>query len=309
MHPGHQHEPTRAHQRRALVWVLVVNALYTAIEIVAGLAFDSLALLADAAHMATDVAALGVALFAHRLVERPVSERHSYGLVRAEVLGASINALLLMAASVWIVVEAAGRIGSPADVDGAGAVVVATIGLAVNLVSALVLSRSAGQSLNMRGALLHMVADAVGSVGAIAAGVIVVVWSADRADPIVSVGIAALVAWSAWRLLKEATHVLLEGTPAGVDPGAVVGALRDDVDVEEVHHVHLWSLASDVPALSAHVVLKGEMTLHEAQLHGERLKRLLRERFRIDHSTLELECHACDPPVDVVVTAETEGSS
>ncbi|HEX7443164.1 MAG TPA: cation diffusion facilitator family transporter, partial [Acidimicrobiales bacterium] len=172
----------------------------------------------------------------------------------------------------------------------------ASLGLVVNLVSAAVLVRAQGDSLNMHGAVLHMAADAAGSIGAMVAGVAVVVWGANWVDPFVSILIAGLVLWSAWTLLRDTSNVLLEGSPRGIDPDDVRGALADQPTVEAVHHVHLWSLASDEPALSAHVVLAGEVTLHQAQERGDDLKAMLVERFGIGHSTLELECHACDGP-------------
>ena len=186
-------------------------------------------------------------------------------------------------------------------------ILVASIGLAVNLGSAGVLLRAEGHSLNMRGAFLHMAADAAGSVAAIVAGVAVVVLGRRPGSTrSASIFIALLVLWSAWGLLRDTTNVLLEGTPKGIDPDEVRAALEADPAVEAVHHVHLWSVASDEPALSAHVVLEGEVTLHEAQQRGDELKAMLAERFAIDHATLEFECHACDevlPPSHTALIA------
>jgi cobalt-zinc-cadmium efflux system protein len=297
---GHDHHRavSRMTQRRALWISLVANAGFMVAEVAGGLAFHSLALLADAAHMLSDVAGLAIALVAHRLVDRRATARHSYGLQRAEVLGALVNGLTLLAVAAWIIVEALRRIGEPADVVGRGLLVVATLGLAVNLGSAVLLARAQGHSLNMRGAFVHMAVDAAGSVAAIAAGVAVIGWQANWVDPLASILIALLVVWSAWGLLRDTVQVLLEGTPRGMDPGTVEDALAADDAVEAVHHLHLWNLASDTPALSAHVVLRGEVTLHDAQVNGDRLKTLLDERFGIAHATLELECHPCDPAPD-----------
>jgi cobalt-zinc-cadmium efflux system protein len=296
-HAGHGHTPgiDRDAQRRALRVALVANAGFLVVEVVAGLATHSLALLADAAHMASDVIALVIALVAQALLARPATDRHSYGLQRAEVLGAQANGIGLVVVAAWIVVTAVQRLGSPADVHGGALLVVAALGLVVNLGSVVVLQRAAGDSLNMRGAVLHMGLDAAGSVAAMIAGV-AALGGADRVDPAVSIVVAALVLWSAWGLLRSTAHVLLEGTPRGVDPDAVADALLAEAGVEAVHHLHVWSLASDVPALSAHVVLEGEQTLHEAQAAGGRLKELLDHRFGITHATLELECHPCDDP-------------
>jgi cobalt-zinc-cadmium efflux system protein len=295
--PAHSHV-TRSTQRRALWISLVANGVFMVVEFFGGLVFQSLALIADAAHMLSDVAGLSVALVAQHLVDRRATARHSYGLQRAEVLGAQANGLALLVVAAWVIYEAVRRIGDPADVAGGGLLVVATIGLVVNVVSAVLLARAQGRSLNMRGAFVHMTMDAAGSVAAMVAGISVVVWNADWVDPVASILIAVLVLWSAWGLLRDTAHVLLEGTPRGLDPASVEATLAADDEVEAVHHLHLWNLASDVPAMSAHVVLRGEVSLHDAQTSGDRLKALLERRFGITHTTLELECHPCDPAPD-----------
>jgi cobalt-zinc-cadmium efflux system protein len=292
---GHDHGSERTIQRRALWVALIANGGFLLAEVAGGVAFGSLALLADAAHMLSDVAGLAIALIAQRLLDRPATARHSFGLQRAEVLGAQANALALLAVSGWIVFEAIRRVGDPVEVDGGGLLVVAILGLAVNVASAIILHRAQGRSLNMRGAFMHMVVDAAGSAGAIVTAIAVLGWNANWADPVMSILIAALVLWSAWTLLRGTIHVLLEGTPSGVLPDDVEAALIADDDVEAVHHLHVWTIASDVPALSAHVVLTGERTLHDAQEATARLKDLLEERFGIEHATLELECHPCAP--------------
>jgi cobalt-zinc-cadmium efflux system protein len=291
--PGH-------HGRsRALGIALAANLALLAAEVAGGIAFGSLALLADAGHMLSDVVALAIALLAQRLVLAPASARLTYGFQRAEVLGALANGVTLVAIAIWILFEAARRLGDVHDVSGVGVLLVASLGLVVNAGSALLLSRVGGRSLNMRGAWLHMAADAAGSLGAIAAGVAVVVWDASWVDPLVSMLIALLVLWSSWGLLRATAYVLLEGTPPGMDTAEIERALAADPSVDAVHHLHIWSLASDVPALSAHVVLAGEVSLHEAQLRGEHLKSMLEERFGVGHATLELECHECDPRLEI----------
>jgi cobalt-zinc-cadmium efflux system protein len=294
-HDGHGHAGPGT-QRRALWVALLANAGFLVVEVVGGLAFHSLALLADATHMLSDVVGLGVALIAQRLAQRPASAAHSYGMQRAEVLGAQANGIALLAVAAWIIYESVHRLGNRVHVDGAGLLLVATAGLAVNVGSAVVLRRSQGRSLNMRGAFAHMVADAAASVGAIAAGVAVVAWDVTWADPAVSLLLSGLVIWAGWGLLRDTTHVLLEGVPKGLDPTSVTDSLSEDPEVELVHHLHLWNLASDVPALSAHVVLRGEPSLHEAQASGDRLRTMLAARFGVEHATLELECHPCDDP-------------
>lgn len=299
--PGHPHgigtsaDPNlRVRQRRVLWWVLAANGGFMIVEIIAGLAFGSLALVADATHMGSDVIGLGLALVAQTLLARPSSASHSYGWTRAEVLGAQANAVVLLATTGWIVYEAAGRLGAGGEhVDGLGLLVVALVGLGVNLGSAVALARTRGTSLNMRGALVHMALDAAGSVAAMIAGLAVLVLGAEWVDAAVSMLIAGLVLWSAWGLLREATRVLLEATPRGLDPDAVSSAIAGEPGVTAVHHLHLWSLASDIPALSVHVVVDAEPTLHEAQRRGDAVRAMLADRFGISHATVELECHPC----------------
>jgi cobalt-zinc-cadmium efflux system protein len=293
----HDHVALRANQRGALLLALIVNSVFLVAEIAGGIAFDSLALLADAAHMFTDVAALTIALIALMLTSRPSTARLTFGLERAEVLGALVNGITLLVASAWIVFEALQRVGDPADVQGGGVLVIAAVGIVINLGSALILLRSKGQSLNMQGALVHMVTDAIGLAGTVVAALAILLWDATWADPVASLAIALLVVYSGFRLLADTVHVLLEGTPSGMDRTEVESTLLAEEGVEAVHHLHLWSLASDVPALSAHVVLAGEVSLHEAQQRGEELKHVLATKYGIVHATLELECHACDDDV------------
>lgn len=277
--------------------VLGLNACLLVAEIAGGLAFSSLALLADAAHQASDVAALCIALIAQTMVERPGSRRHTYGLLRAEALAAQLNAVLLIGVAVWVFIEAAHRLDSPDAVEGVGVIALASVALVVNLSCAVVLARLRGQSLNLRGAWLHMAADAAGSGGAVLAGVAVVAFGATRADPIASILIGVLVIVSGWRLLRDTTTVLLEGAPRGLDLNALHEALISAPNVEAIHHLHVWELGTDLPALSVHVVLDGEPSLHDAQARGNALKAMLAERFGIEHATLELECHDCESAV------------
>lgn len=284
-------------QQRALWIALVANGVFLVVEVVGGVVLSSLALVADSAHMLSDVVALGIALGAQSLMLRPASARHTFGMQRAEVVGAQANGVILVAVAAWIAYEAVQRISDPEPVKAAGVLVIATLGLLVNVGSAVLLARARGRSLNMRGAWLHMVGDAAGSVAVIVAGIAALLWDANWVDPAASLVIAALILWSSWRLLQDTTHVLMEGAPAHIDLRAVESALAADDAVREVHHLHLWTIASDVPALSAHVVLDRDVSLHEAQLEGDRLKQMLSDRFGIEHATLELECHPCGPEV------------
>lgn len=305
-HAGHSHRPSsadlldlRASQRRALRIALGLNAAVLGAEVVGGVVFGSLALLADAAHLASDVAGLVIALIAAHLAMRPARGRHTYGYQRAEVLGAQANAASLLAVTVWLVVEAIQRFQQPVGIDAGPVLVVGSLGLVVNLGSAVLLARVAGRSLNMRGAVLHMTADALGSVGVVAAAAVALVSDVTWVDPAASLLIAAMVLWSSWSLLRSVTGVLLESAPASIDLDDVTALLERDASVEAVHHLHVWSLASDATALSGHVVLRDVVDLHHAQDVGDRLRHRLEHDLQITHATLELECHPC--------AAETDG--
>jgi cobalt-zinc-cadmium efflux system protein len=290
----HDHAIAREGQRGALAFALAVNVAFLIAELIGGAAFHSLALLADAAHLFTDVTALGIALLALLLASRPSTGKLTFGLERAEVLGALVSGIALLAASGWIVFEAGQRVGDPENVKGGGVLVIAAIGIVINAASALAIARNKGSSLNMRGAWLHMVTDAIGLVATCIAALAVLAWDATWADPVASVAIALLVVYSGFRLLADTVHVLLEGAPSGMDRTEVEATLLAQSGVDAVHHLHLWSLASDVPAMSAHVVLTGEVSLHEAQQRGDQLKHVLADKHGIVHATLELECHACE---------------
>jgi cobalt-zinc-cadmium efflux system protein len=312
---GHQHNPieeatsSRA-RRRALTIGLVANGGLFAVQIVAAIAFGSLALLADTAHLAADVVALTLAVIGQRLATRPATTRTTYGWERAEVLAALVNSLALTAISVWIVWEAIGRYTHPESVNGVGVAVVGAVGLAVNAGSAWIIGRASGANLNLRAAFWHLTSDALGSLGVMVSGVVITVWpSADWVDPTISIAITLLVLVAAWGLLRDATSVLLERAPRGMDVAVIEQALLGAEDVAAVHHVHVWSLGSETPALSAHVVLHDEPTLHDAQLVGNRLRTLLAERFGVEHATLELECHDCAEPAHRIGPAGLRDSS
>lgn len=291
---GVQEPDTHRARLRALRIALIANGAFFGVQLAAGIVFGSLALIADSAHMASDVVALAIAIVAQALATRPASTRNTYGMLRAEVIAAQANAAVLVLVSGWVVYEAVQRLSHPESVDGLGVLVVGVLGLLVNAGSAWVIARSAGRNLNLRGAFLHLASDAAGSVGVVVAGIVVLVTGADWIDPVVSILISILVLIAAWQLLRDATRVLLEGVPKGLDVAAVEHALVTADGVDAVHHLHVWSIGSETPALSAHVVLRGELTLHQAQTRGEQLKTQLARDFGIEHATLELECHACE---------------
>jgi len=271
----------------------VANAVFLAVELIGGFAFGSLALLADAAHMVSDVTALALAYVAVRIALRPPTDRHTYGFGRTEVLAALANGVLLILSAIAITIEAVIRLQNPHAIDAAAVIVVGCLGLVVNLGSAMVVSRHAHNSMNMRGALWHLLADAAGSVAVIIAGLGALLFDAERLDPIASLVIAVLVLVAGWRLVREATSVLLDAVPSGLDASAVRTALCAEPGVDAVHHLHLWTTGSEHATLSAHIVLGGTLTLHDAQVRAGELKQMLASRFGIEHATLEVECHAC----------------
>jgi cobalt-zinc-cadmium efflux system protein len=261
--------------------------------LIGGFVFGSLALLADGAHMASDVLALSVALVALNLARRPASERHTYGLARAEVLGAQVNGVLLLAGAGAVFVEAVRRLDDPPQIDAFGVVVVGALGLLVNVVSAVAVGHVSHGDLGMRAAFWHLTADAFGSVAVLASAFSALAFDAYRVDAVASIVIAVLVLFAAWRLLRDTTRVLLEAVPEGIDIAALRAELERAEGVEAVHDLHVWSVGSSHAALSAHVVLAGPLSLHDAQERSRRLKSMLVERFGITHATLEVECHEC----------------
>ncbi|HEY0019147.1 MAG TPA: cation diffusion facilitator family transporter [Longimicrobium sp.] len=286
---GHSHGVASARNRKRLAWTLALAAVYMVAELVGGLMSNSLALLADAGHMLSDVGALALSLFALWMAQKPATDRRTYGYYRTEILAALANAATLIAISVLIFVEAVKRFYAPEPVMGLTVMWIAAGGLAVNVVGLMVLHGGRDDSLNIRGAWLHMLTDALGSVGAILGGVAVWAFGWMWADPAVSVAIAVLVLYSSWHLLRDSVGVLLEGTPPHIDLEAVRGAMLDVEGVEEVHDLHVWTITSGLDAMSGHVVV-GERALRRES--GEILSDLhcmLHDRFGLHHLTIQIE--------------------
>jgi cobalt-zinc-cadmium efflux system protein len=284
-HHHHTHDRLSGSRRRLAI-TLALTAGYMVAEVVGGLLANSLALLADAGHMLSDVAALGLSLFAVWIARRPPTPGKTYGYYRAEILAALANAATLLAVAVAIVVEAYHRAWNPPAVRGGLMMGVAAGGLAVNLVGLAVLGGGRGESLNVRGAWLHVLTDALGSVGALAAGALMWAFEWWWADPVASVLIGLLVVYSGWNLLAESAAVLMESAPGGIDVDEVREALRAADGVLGVHDLHVWSITSGMPALSAHVVADDGRP--PGELLGE-LRTLLHDRFGIDHITIQVE--------------------
>ena len=299
---GHKHEhvhtgdrPDHAHagHNGALVVALLLTLSFAGVEALAGWWSGSLALLSDAAHMLTDSSALGLAAAAARLARRPPSLLHSYGLARAEVLAALFNSLLMLVLIGFIVHEAIGRIGAPRDIAGGTVIGVAVIGLFVNLVVAWILHRGE-RTLNTRAALLHVLGDALGSVAAITAGIVIVATGWTPIDPLLSLFVAALIGVSALRLLREVTHVLMEGVPPHIQLDAVGRDLASLDGVLRVHDLHVWTLSSGTLALSAHLELR-DLADWPGILAAAR--QTMAARHGVRHVTLQPEALAAQPLV------------
>lgn len=296
-------------RERRLRIAIGLNVAIVVGQVVFGIVAGSLGLLSDAGHNLTDVAALVLSMIAVRIARRrPTSER-SFGWHRGTVLAAQANAAMILVLTVWITYEAIRRLINPPPVEGGIVVVVALVGFVANALAALVVrephEHGADADLNMRSALLHLASDAAASLGVAAAGAVMLVTGGwNRLDPAVSLLIGLLIGWHAWRLLGSSNAVLLEGTPDGISPADIVGAVESVDGVEAVHDLHVWSISSDVRALSAHVVVEGHPTLEEAQQVAGRVKSELSARFRIAHATIELECETCEdvgPACDIAL--------
>jgi cobalt-zinc-cadmium efflux system protein len=282
----HAHDHSRVHDRRLLAVALGLIVALMVGEIAAGIVAGSLALLADAGHLLTDAAALGAALVASRLAARPARGPWTFGLGRAEILAAQANGIALLLVAVWIVYGAVRRLVSPSEVHGGIVLTVALVGVAVNLLATLVLSRADRESLNVRGAFLHLVTDLAAFAGTAVAGALVLVTGWDRFDPLAGLAVAALCVSSSWSLLRDSGRIFMEGSPAGIDPDEVAGALAADPDVVEVHDLHVWTVTSGFPALAAHVLVSPETDCHAAR---RRLQRLLHDRYHLHHVTLQVD--------------------
>jgi cobalt-zinc-cadmium efflux system protein len=289
-HAGHTHSHGAGAGKRALTLVFLLTTVFLALEVVGGLLTGSLALLADAGHMASDAVSLGLALFAVWLAERPATPKRSFGYKRAEILAALANGVTLVAVSVWIFVEAFQRLQDPEPILGGWMMAIAVVGLAVNVAGAFVLSRSGGESLNVEGALRHVLADLLGSVGVIVAAGIILLTGWRYADPLVSAVIGVLVLASSWKLLRDSTNILLEATPKGVDAEQVGRKMASVPGVEEVHDLHIWTITSGFPALAAHVLVGRDENCHARRRD---LEAVLAHDFGIEHTTLQVD-HAGD---------------
>ncbi|WP_406334820.1 cation diffusion facilitator family transporter [Streptomyces sp. NBC_00203] len=292
---GHAHgapatgTATAAYRGRLRV-ALSITLTVMVVEIVGGLVADSLALIADAAHMATDALGLGMALLAIHFASRPPSETRTFGYARAEILAALANCLLLLVVGGYVLYEAIQRFVTPADTDGAQAIVFGLIGLVANTISLTLLMRGQKDSLNVRGAFLEVVADALGSVAVIIAAAVIMTTGWQAADPIASILISLMIVPRTWKLLQETLNVLLEAAPKNVDMAEVRAHILALPGVEDIHDLHAWTITSGMPVLSVHVVVSSDVLNaigHEKMLHE--LQGCLGVHFDVEHCTFQLE--------------------
>jgi cobalt-zinc-cadmium efflux system protein len=286
---GHFHAEDADARRLGIAFALIVAFMLA--EVVAGIVGSSLALLSDAAHMLTDAVAIGLALAALRLAQRPPAGSFTYGMRRAEILSAQVNGITLLLLGGLIVYEGIRRLIDPPDVEGALVVIVAVIGIGVNLVAARLLASAERRSLNVEGAFLHVVTDLFAFIATAVAGALILIWGFERADGIASLLIAALMLWAAYGLLRESGRVFMEAAPKGLDPQAIGEALVLEAGVVEVHDLHVWEVTTGMPAISAHMIVGKNADCHEARW---RAARLLADRFGVEHSTLQVEHESDD---------------
>lgn len=287
---GHSHGVSAGADQRYLSIALGLIVGFMVVEVLVAFVAGSLALLADAGHMLTDVGAVAGSIWALRLARRPASKTMSFGLKRAEILAAAVNGVTLLVVGILVLFEAVRRLVSPPSVEGVPLVVVAVIGVGVNLMATWVLAKANRRSLNVEGAFQHILTDLYGFIGTALAGVIVITTGWRRADPVASLVVVALVLRTAWGLLRASGHVLLEGTPQTVDLDEVRQHIHELPEVIAVHDLHAWTLTSELPALSAHVVVT-DACLADGTVARllDRLQHCLANHFDIEHSTFQLE--------------------
>jgi cobalt-zinc-cadmium efflux system protein len=283
---AHGHEAGEGTDGRRLAIALGLIVAFMVVEVAAGIAANSLALLSDAGHMLTDAAALGLSLVAAGLARRPAGGQFTFGLRRAEILSAQVNGVTLVVISAFVLYGAIGRLIDPSDVEAGLMLVVALVGIAVNLVAAGVLAGGARRSLNVEGSYRHILTDLYAFIGTAIAAVVILATGFNQADPIASLGVVALMLHSAWVLLRASGRIFMEAAPAGVDPGEIGTALAGSEGVVEVHDLHVWEVTSGFPALSAHVLVRKNCDCHDAR---RRLERMLHDDFDIGHTTLQME--------------------
>jgi cobalt-zinc-cadmium efflux system protein len=285
-HAGHSHGASADADRGKLLIALGLILGFMAAEVVTGIIANSLALLSDAAHMLTDAAAIGLALVAINLARRPAEGKMTFGLKRVEILSAQANGITLLVLAALIAIEAVGRLVSPPAVEGGLILVVALVGIAVNLTATATLARANRESLNVEGSFQHILTDLFAFIGTAIAAAVILLTGFDRADAIASLVVAGLMLRSAYGLLRDSGRIFLEASPKGIDPERIGRLMAEQDGVVEVHDLHVWEVTSEFPALSAHVTVEREADCHRARLE---LAELIERDFDIHHTTLQVE--------------------
>lgn len=289
---GHAHSHTAGANSRMLTIALVLSAAFLIVEIAGAFIFNSLALLSDAAHMFTDVAALAIALAAVKIGQRPADDVRTFGYRRFEILAAAFNALLLFLVAGYVLWEGVGRLLKPPPVGSTGMLVIAVLGLAVNLIAMRILSAGKDASLNLKGAYLEVWADMVGSLGVIVGAVVIMLTGWGWVDPVVAIAIGLWVLPRTWTLLKDTTQILIEGVPPHLKLGEIRKAIEGVAGVAGVHDLHVWSMASDDISLSVHVTLA---TGADGDAVRRNVAAIVHDRYGIEHVTIQTERDACEP--------------
>lgn len=294
---GHEHAHDLRQQsmggKRDLLIALSITLLMMIAEVIGGLISNSLALLSDAGHMLTDNLALLLSFFAMKFATMPATEKRTFGFYRLEILAALINGIILVVISLYIIYQAYLRMINPQRVEGMLMLIVAVIGLVANIIGAVVLMKHSHSNLNIRGAYLHIVGDAFSSVGVVVGGVIILYTGWYLIDPILSILISFVIIYGAWALVKESVSILLESVPSHIDIETVATAIGKVRGVREAYHIHVWTITSGVHAMSAHVLIDDQLVSRSRDLI-EDIRTLLAKKFKILHSTIQLECERCD---------------
>jgi cobalt-zinc-cadmium efflux system protein len=299
-HDGHEHDHDHDHGLQAsqgggkdLLIALSITLLMMIVEIIGGLLSNSLALLSDAGHMLTDNLAILLSFFALKFASLPATEHKTFGFYRLEILAAFVNGIVLVVISIVIIYQAYLRMVHPQPIHGLLMLIVAAIGLVANVIGALFLVKHSHSSLNIRGAYLHILGDALSSVGVVIGGVIIMYTGWYLIDPILSILIALVIIYGSWSLVKESVNILLESAPSHINIDAITEEIGKIKGVKEAYHIHLWTITSGVYSLSAHVIIDDQLVSRSREVVDE-IRSLLLQKFNVLHSTIQLECDRCD---------------
>lgn len=301
----HDHDKSIAGK---ITWAVALTAVTLVAEIIGGIWTNSLALLSDAAHVFLDLFALLLSLGAIRLSMLPPSETRTFGWHRSEVFASFINGITIFLMAIGIFYEAWGRLLHPEAVNSLPMLIIAAIGLAMNLLAASALHQHSHDDLNVHSAFLHVIGDAAASVGVIVGGIIMYFWKWYALDAVISIGIGCVVFWGSWRVLRESTHILLEGVPRGLTVSEIADSMRAVSGIKDIHHLNVWTICSHIVALSAHLDVDDDHKLNQADvIHN--VEHMLMDRFHISHTTLQVECISCIAGPVIKRLSHTSGHS